>query len=215
MGLSEFLRYVAGEAAAIAQAPLIFFAAVVAVCGVAYAIARWAYSTIIAHKDAVIASLEARVKLRDDQLANKLESTPPDEARAMIAALQDQVAKLQPRRLTEPQRQAFIDGARAPSGSEWRIKIRWYGLVADAEMYARDFILLFADILGWKVVAATRQLGGGNDYGIVLAVGDLSNLTDAERALRSAFERAALRITTVQNDDAKEPGLVIGYREDR
>jgi hypothetical protein len=214
MGLSDFLKYVAGEAAVISQAPLIFFTAVVVVGGIAYAIARWAYATIVSHKDATIASLEARVRLRDDQLANKLQSTTPDEAKALIAALQDQVAKLQPRRLTEVQRQALLEHAQAPLDVTWRMGIRWYGFAPDAELYARDFVDLFRQA-GWDV-AATRVIGGGHDRGVILAVGDPENLTDLERTIRRAFEKAGLQLALVQNDDAKkQPGLMIGFREDQ
>lgn len=97
MGWAELLKYISSEAAVISKAPLTFATALLGVFTVTYVIVRWAYATIISHRDAQIRSLEDRLKLRDDQLANKLASVPPNEAEAMIEELQRNLAELQPR----------------------------------------------------------------------------------------------------------------------
>lgn len=47
-----------------------------------------------------ISDLEERVRLRDDQLANKLSTTPPEQALEMIHALEGRVSALNSRRLS-------------------------------------------------------------------------------------------------------------------
>jgi hypothetical protein len=136
MGLGDFLKYVAGEAAVIAQAPLIFAAAVIVVSGLAYAAARWAFGTVISQKDATIASLEARIKLRDDQLANKLQSTPPDEAKSIIQSLEARLNKLAPRRLERDHVEAIANRIGLPSGTTYKIAV---GLRPTLSLYLAVF----------------------------------------------------------------------------
>jgi hypothetical protein len=210
MGIGDFLKYVAGEAAVIAQAPLIFFTAILVMCGIAYALARWAYSTIISHKDATIASLEARVKLRDDQLVNKLASTPPDEAKALIAALQDQVSKLQPRRLTAVQRKTIADLARVPTSGSWSLRLNWNGMASDAERYAGDFKECLGSA-GWSV-RGTRTIGGMHFEGLRLNVPSPGALQPPAAALKKALEQASVPFVLAQRDTKESVELYLGFR---
>jgi hypothetical protein len=81
--MDEFLKHVAGEWETIKQAPLIFLAAVLVIGAMIYAALRWQYGARIDH-------LEARIRLRDDELRqfkNELHVSTPDEAARKIEEL--------------------------------------------------------------------------------------------------------------------------------
>jgi hypothetical protein len=213
MGWGEFLKYVLSEAAVIGQAPLIFSAAVIVVGGLMFVVARWAYSTVNSHKDARIGTLEAMIKLRDDQLSNKFNTTPPDEAKALIAALQDQVSKLQPRRLTQEQRATIRDVARAPAGEQWFIDLKWNGMASDAERYAQDFRECLG-LAGWAV-RGNRIIGAGSDEGLFVIVADEGALPPSLTALLKALEMAAIKYEIDRTSTrGTAPQLFIGFRPD-
>lgn len=214
MSWETILRALASEGAVIAAAPLSFAAALLVASGLVFLIARWMYSTVIAHKDARISSLEERVKLRDDQLSDKFQSTPPDEAKALIAALQEQVAKLQPRGLTDAQKKAIASRVGPPDGSEWRLRVRWNGLAFDAEAYAEEFMAILEQT-GWKV-HGIREIGGGGERGVILHVGDDKHLSSVELVLSEALTNAGIAFKVVQQEAAKaQPLLYIGYPDKR
>jgi hypothetical protein len=101
------------EARVIAQALPAFIGAVLAGAllfstVIAFAL-RCRWKGVVGHKDARIEALEERVRLGDDQLSNKLQTTPPDEARQMIDALQAQISRLAPRRVPETARSAILE----------------------------------------------------------------------------------------------------------
>jgi len=60
---------------------------------------RWAYSTVIEHKDAEINSLKTQLNSYQD----KLDGATPDQAQARIAALERAVRGLKPRSMTNEQ----------------------------------------------------------------------------------------------------------------
>jgi hypothetical protein len=199
MGLGDFLKYVAGEAAVIAQAPLIFAAAVIVVSGLAYAAARWAFGTVISQKDATIASLEARIKLRDDQLANKLQSTPPDEAKSIIQSLEARLNKLAPRRLERDHVEAIANRIGLPSGTTYKIEILHDGSCSDCSRFAADFVSLFGSVPGWEAVKG-MVLGPGSlpPTGIGVCIAQAAKPSAAARTVMEAFRSANIKYDVLQ-----------------
>ena len=90
---SRFADWAAAEWAVIQGAPLAALMFFVIAFGLSWICQRWAYRTVIAYRDGKIAHLEERVRMRDDQLNNKLQTTPPDEAEKLIAKLQDTIKR--------------------------------------------------------------------------------------------------------------------------
>jgi hypothetical protein len=173
---------------------------------------RWKWSTLVAHRDARIGSLEERVKMRDDQLNNKFQTTSPDEARQMMEALRAQVARLTPRRLPKEKRPALLEQLRLPPGGpKQRVDIEWEALIFDAEMLAQDLVSLF-DTAGWDV-GGSREIGGDPKSGIMLAVINPSNLTPTEIAVRTVLEQSGLTFNLVGDKSNAVPAIHIGHPE--
>ena len=82
----QFVQYVLGEVRLIAEAPLVFGAAVLVLGTTIWAALSWRYSGIIEHRNHIIALYKAR-----------LNGATPDQARAKIDSLEGQVASLKNR----------------------------------------------------------------------------------------------------------------------
>ena len=78
---------------------------------------RWAYATVVRHKDAEIGSLKTLV----DSYKDKLDGATPDEAQARIAELERTVQRLKPRSLT---RSKWRKSVAAQSGPYLLLKLR-------------------------------------------------------------------------------------------
>jgi hypothetical protein len=195
MQWEQVFQHLVAEAKAISAAPVSFVVAVLIVGSVVFLIARWSYATVITHKDARLATIEERLRLRDDQISNKFQTTSPDEAKGLIAALQEQVAKLQPRRLTDTQRSAISQAARPPDDAKWSLSLTWVGTSSDAERYAQDFSQLLSGI-GWQLNSA-RIIGSGSEEGVFLRVPDPSNLEPRASALARALKAAEIEFDVV------------------
>ena len=82
----QFVRYILGELRLIAEAPLVFGAAVLFLGAIIWAALRWRYSGMIERGNHVIALYKAR-----------LNGATPDQAKAKIDSLEGQVASLKNR----------------------------------------------------------------------------------------------------------------------
>jgi hypothetical protein len=171
-------------------APGATVAAVLIVGIILYTFFQFRYSTIIEQKDAEIAALEQRVKLRDDQLADKLHSTPPSEAKAMIEALEARLNQLSPRRVKDSEKSILIEKLRLPSGISYTAAIMHDGACTDCNTFATDFSSLFRTS-GWNVINSIG-IGISNmaPTGIAVRVGDQSKLTEAQRIVIAALKAA-------------------------
>jgi hypothetical protein len=189
--LDQFTKYILGEIAVIAKAPATFFVASLAVAGVVFTVLDWRYSSIVAQKDAKMSSMEERIKLRDDQLANKLNSTPPEEARALIGKLEARLHELEPRHLDSGKRTILIEKIKPPQNSNYQIAIAHDGACVDCNRFAFDFVWAFKSVPGWNVEGGTF-LGLGNPprSGTAIRVKTIENLSDAERLVVEAFKSA-------------------------
>jgi hypothetical protein len=188
MGLvDEILKHLVEEAAAISRAPLAFIACLLVPATIIWIVLNWRYAAVAAHKNERIASLEERVKLRDDQLNNKVRSISADEARKLIEALQARVADLAPRTLTKEQRATIVQGLHPPHEAEWSIRLTWDGLTPDAETLAEEFQSVFR---GWRVIA-TRNIGSsGKGMALKASLDDPAGLV-----LSKALQKAGVAFT--------------------
>jgi hypothetical protein len=79
----QFVQYVLGEVRLIAEAPLVFGAAVLFLGAIIGAALKWRYSGIIKYRNRIIALYKAR-----------LNGATPDRAKAKIDSLEGQVVSL-------------------------------------------------------------------------------------------------------------------------
>lgn len=185
--------YLAGEWAVIVSAPLTFVTQAIAIGVIMWLIQRWAYGTVISHKDGKIAHLEERLKMRDDQLSNKLQTTPPAEAQELIKALQSQIEAMKPRRLTEQQRTAISSGAIARGGATYNLSIVRDMGSADAEAYTDDLIRAFQNLQGWTISpAAALGVSMKAACGLALCVQNPQNLSPPERIVFDVLQSSGV-----------------------
>jgi hypothetical protein len=212
----QIIKQIFGEeqVRVIAQALPVFIVAVLAgalLFSTLIALAlRWRWRGVVGHKDARIEALEEHVRLRDDQLSNKLQTTPPEEARQMIDALQAQIARLTPRRVPEAVRPVILDTLRRPLDTTRAIALSWDAPTPDAEILARDFNTLFREA-GWDV-GESREFDSGLPAGITLTVTDPASSCD--RAAKNALEWAGLPFNVVSDSSNRFPHIQIGPREE-
>ncbi len=119
---------------------------------VAVAIALWfamrAYYR--AHYSKQLADSEARLKLRDDEIADyrrKLDGASPDEAKAALEKLQAEVNSLKPRRLTRANVAEMIGTL---AGSKGRVHLIADMSCADARPIVEGFAAAFGSV-GWTI----------------------------------------------------------------
>lgn len=147
MSLEQILRALASEAAAILAAPVSFSAAVLIVAGITYVIAKWAYSTVIAHQRAEIANLERVIRFRDEELSKARRVADDHEMR-----IKDLVARTEHPlpRLVRPGSNSRVTVLLQEQSDNREIDITWDGRGFDSEMLLGQLTKLFEDA-GWKV----------------------------------------------------------------
>ncbi|MFZ0065622.1 MAG: hypothetical protein WAK90_05590 [Pseudolabrys sp.] len=182
----------------IADAPLVFGAAVLFLGAIIWAALRWRYSSLIEHRNRIIALYKAR-----------LNGATPDQAKAKIDSLEGQVVSLKNRewpKLT-PAAVTDFESVLASQGSHF-VSVLLQD--RDAVFLARDLVDAFKRI-GWK---AKRDMNM-NDVPDGLSVWPKD---DVARAICNALMMATGALVTVREDQhLKDQGtyaIGIGYKMD-
>jgi hypothetical protein len=194
--LEQFVQYVLGEVRLIAEAPLIFGAAVFFLGAIIWAVLRWRYSTMIKHGNRIIALYKAR-----------LDGATPDQAKAKMDSLEGQVRSLKNREWPKLAPAAVTDFEKvlAPQGPH----------VVSVLLQDRDSVFLARDLvdafkrIGWKAKRDTSM----NDIpdGLTVCPED-----DVARAICNALMMATGALVTLREDQhLKSQGtyaIGIGYK---
>ena len=182
----------------IAEAPLVFGAAVLFLGAIIWAALRWRYSDVIEHKNGIIALYKAR-----------LNGATPDQAKAKIDSLEGQVVSLKNREWPKLTPVAVTDFERilASQGSH---VVSVLPQDRDSVFLARDLVDAFKRI-GWKAKRETNK----NDIPDGLSVWPED---DVARAIRNALMMATDALVTLREDQhLKDQGtyaIGIGYKLD-
>lgn len=192
----QFVQYVLGEVQLIAEAPLVFGAAVLFLGVIIWAALRWRYSGIIEHRNRIIALYKAR-----------LNGATPDQAKAKIDSLEGQVASLKNREWQKLTSAAVTDfesvlASQGPHVVSVLLQDR------DSVFLARDLVDAFKRI-GWKARRDTSM----NDVPDGLTVWPED---DVARAICNALTMATGALVTLKEDQhLKDQGtyaIGIGYK---
>jgi hypothetical protein len=185
VSMGDFIKYIADEWHVIWQAPVTFIAAILAVCGLVWAAMEFRYRS-------VIDSLNERIRLRDDQIAQvreKVGTASPDEIRARIDQLEAQVRGLAPPRLTEDQKQRLSGMLRNHQG---KCAIAHDVAAAPMRGLLADLIGSFRDA-GWAITTPVVMGPGMHpSHGIGIKVSDANNLTAVQDGVLNAFRAAKI-----------------------
>jgi len=192
----QFVQYALGEVRLIAEAPLVFGAAVFFLGAIIWAVLRWRYSTMIKHRNGIIALYKAR-----------LDGATPDQAKAKMDSLEGQVLSLKNREWPKLAPAAVTDFERvlAPQGPHV-VSILLQD--RDSVFLARDLVDAFKRI-GWKAKRDTSM----NDLpdGLTVCPED-----DVGRAICNALMMATGALVTLREDQyLKGQGsyaIGIGYK---
>lgn len=185
----------------IAQAPWVFVILTTLVFGVAWA--------VINHLKANrIETLEARLKLRDDEISDykrKLSGATPDEAKARIDSLEGRLNQLMPRRITAEQREQICAAlSSAPGNAEIGSDMA----CADAPAVSAGLTSAF-QAAGWEVSRPSFMgLAVPPMSGLGLRVADPANLSEKESAVIKALRIAGLSVDV-------QPGKSIRHMHDQ
>lgn len=137
--------------------------------------------------------------MRDDQLSNKLQSTPPGEAQEMIKALQAQLEAMKPRRLTEMQKAAIAKTSIARGGGNYTLVVAKDMGASDSGAYADDLVRAFQNLQGWNITAAA-VLGPSRTAacGLGLCVHNRTNLSTPERIVFDILQTAGVECEMIE-----------------
>lgn len=197
--LNDFIDYVIREWAVISKAPATFVVASIVVAAIIWLFARSLYS-------GQIASLNERIKLRDDQLGDlqkKLHAVSPSDALIKIGELTGKVEALSIGKwdaLTSAQTDALRERLKRLSPTEIRV---YMSDDARALGYALDKVL--DQDLGWKV-NGTRVIGG--DFGIEI----YPRSEIAETLAKALRECAGIDVSIAEGRDSEPLTLSLGER---
>ena len=194
----QFVQNVLGEFRLIAQAPLVFAAALLFLGAIIWAALRWRYARIIEHRNRIIALYKAR-----------LDGATPDQAKAKMDSLEGQVVSLKNREWPKLSSAAVTDfeSILASQGSH---VVSVLPQDKDLVFLARDLVDAFRRI-GWNAKRET----GMNDIPDGLSVWPED---DVARAICNALTMATGELVTLRNDQhLKDQGtyaIGIGYKLD-
>ncbi len=194
----QFVRYVLSEVRLIAEAPLVFGAAILFLGAIIWAALRWRYSRIIKHRNRVIALYKAR-----------LNGATPDQAKAKIDSLEGQVVSLKNREWPKLTPAAVTDFESILVSQESHV-VFVLPQDRDSIFLARDLVDAFKRI-GWKAKRETSM----NDIPDGLSVWPED---DVARAICNALMMATGALVTVREDqhlkNQRTYAIGIGYKLD-
>jgi hypothetical protein len=219
----ELLRYLwdraVSEGGVVSGAPMLFFGAVLFASAVAafgiWAAISWSYSSRFEGQASTLSSLESRLKLKDDQLADyksKLDGASPDEARKRLAQLELQVKALSPRRLSEEQKAAI---SRSLAGSKARIDIMQDAAAAEIKPLSADLASAFM-AADWAVnIPVVMGINAPPPSGVGLRGLPSGSLSPAQARVKAALEAAKIEFDWMapsRHDDKADAELVLTVR---
>src|SRR6185369_14079731 len=192
----QFVQYALGQVRLIAEAPLVFGAAVLFLGAIIWAALRWRYSAVIEHRNGIIALYKAR-----------LNGASPDQAKARMDSLEGQVVSLKNREWPKlaPAAVADFENILASQGSH---VVSVVPQDKDAVFLARDLVDALNRI-GWKAKRDTSM----SEVPDGLSVWPED---DVARAICNALTMATGALVTLRKDQQlKDQGVYaigIGYR---
>ena len=192
----QFVQYVLGEVHLIAEAPLVFGAAVLFLGAIVWAVLRWRYSAKIEHRNHIIALYKAR-----------LDGATPDQARAKMDSLEGQVLSLKNREWPKLAPAAVADFERILASQRPHV-VSVLLQDRDSVFLARDLVDAFRRI-GWKAKRDTSI----NDIPDGLTVWPED---DVARAISNALTMATGALVTLRGNrhlnDQGTYAIGIGYK---
>ena len=194
----QFVQYVLGEVRLIAEAPLVFGAAVLVLGAIIWGAHRWRYSGIIEERNRLIALYKAR-----------LNGATPDQAKAKMDSLEGQVASLENREWPKLAPAAVTDFERVLASQGSHV-VCVLPQDRDSVFLARDLVDSFKRI-GWEVKRNTSM----SDLPDGLSVWPED---DVARVICNALTMATGALVTLREDKhLKDQGTYavgIGYKLD-
>ena len=196
--LEQFIQYLQSEVRSIAEAPLVFGAAVLLLGALIWVALRWRYSGIIERSSRMIALYKAR-----------LDGATPDQAKAKIDSLEGQVVSLKNREWPKLHPAAVTD-FETVLASQGPHVVSVLPQDRDSSFLARDLVDAFKRI-GWKAKRDTSM----SDIPDGLSVWPED---DVARAICNALTMATGAVVMLREDQRlKDQGtyaIGIGYKLD-
>jgi hypothetical protein len=206
--LDRILRYLAWESRAITGAPVTFGVAVVATA----ALISCAVILAVRHETAPL-----RRELA--QYREKLGGASPEEAKAALDVLAEQVtaleARLKPRRVSAQQQRTIAERLKAPAGGRYALAIVQEGGCWDCPQFAEDLEGALRSAPGWTVShRVIMGLARRPPHGLAVVVADPAHPAAQESLLLQALQAAGIEfdIQGALSPLDKEPQLLLAAR---
>jgi len=207
--LDRILRYFVWESRAIAGAPVTFGAAALVTAALISCAVIWA---VRRHETT---SLQRQLA----EYREKLGGASPDQAKAALDILTDEVAALQarlkPRRVSAQQQRTIADRLRLPPGTQYALAIVQEGGCWDCPQYAADFDGAFRGAPGWSVShRVIMGLAQRPPHGLAVVVIDPAHPAAQESLLLQALQAAGIEfdLEAALSPLDKEPQLLLAAR---
>jgi hypothetical protein len=209
--LQSIWNYVLAELRAIASAPVAIALIVVLMALGTFLATRQSYSTRMEDL-----TWELKLSQRERNEYRAALQVLPDQAKARIGALEDQLSilrmRVDPRTLTVPQRQALIDHARL-NDAAFLLTIE-EEKCPDCSRYAADFEDVLHSISGWSVRRTVVDVGGERPrHGVGIRIHEPLRPPPAANVLREALQLSGLQVDMLSGAPDTEVHLVIASPE--
>jgi hypothetical protein len=196
--LEQFIQYLKDDVRLIAEAPLVFGAAVLFLGAIIWVALRWRYSGIIERSSRLIALYKER-----------LDGATPDQAKAKMDSLEGQVVSLKNREWSKLHPAAVADFERVLASQGPHV-VSVLPQDRDSSFLARDLVDAFKRI-GWKAMRDTSS----SDIPDGLSVWPED---DVARAICNALTMATGAVVMLREDQRlKDQGtyaIGVGYKLD-
>ena len=159
-------------------------------------------------------ALEARLKLRDDEIGDykrKLAGASPDEAKARMEALEKAINALQPkqRSLSDTQKHLICKDLARLEYKEGLLAIIYVQMSLESASYARDFQEALA-VVGWNVVPDVLIFGPRiTKKGLTLSGSPSAEHQPVLTALTLGFQAAGLEFALETQEDLTEVRIYV------
>ena len=184
---------------ALASAPIILCAVVLLLAGLIWSLVHWSYRTVLAGKNAYVASLEGRLA----DYESSVNGASPAEARRRIDAMENELTalriRLTPRRLTSAQRQALSDRSRRPSGVPSRnLSVIVEESCGDCAAFAADISDALRAVDNWIVAShSVSRLSDRSRSGLAIRLVDPTRPSQEAVVIQEALRSAGLAFSVI------------------
>jgi hypothetical protein len=174
--------------ALISAAPIPFFLVTIAIIGLVWVVVNWSYSAVLSSKNSQIELLVRQV----GDYKDKLNGATPYEAKARIDSLEARLSRVEPRRLSDEQRNIIASFVTVPYGNNYMISAQSEMACGDCRQYLDNFQEILHNA-HWNIERISlSNATAASPKGIAILTPDTGHPLPEASALMSALKAAEI-----------------------